>query len=124
MDPMRWENEPVRAAVIFGSAVDDIARARDIDVAVFPKPGAEIDATALWSRLEKEFDRPVDLVVMAPGHSLTLGYEIAAKHRVLYEETHGGFDEICSVLVRMYWDGEKFRTRRKRLIEEALRNVS
>jgi len=107
----------LRAVALFGSALVDPESARDLDLALFPRPGADPDRIALGAGLSEATGRKTDVVVIDAGASATLGMEIVRRHRLLHEETPGAFEEILSLLQRRFFDAEKFRRRRNQRLD-------
>jgi predicted nucleotidyltransferase len=103
----------VRLAVLFGSAVRDPDRARDVDIAVEGDVGPD-DRLALSSEIEVRLGRPVDLVVLRPQTSELLRFEVFRAGVPVYERTAGLFREARRVAVLVHWD-EGPCSRRQRL---------
>ncbi len=111
----------IKILVLFGSAL--FKNPRDIDLAAFPETGAtpdSINKLELISELESLFRKKADIVVINPGSSTTLLYEICRGSLLLYEEEPGSFEDERSIAFRKYADTFKIR----KLREENIKNFA
>lgn len=111
----------IKILVLFGSAL--FKTPRDIDLAVFPEIGDtpdSINKLELISEFESLFRKKADIVVINPGTSTTLLYEICRGSFLLYEEEPGSFENERSIAFRKYADTFKIR----RLREESIKNFA
>ncbi len=117
------KNHGIKILVLFGSAL--FKTPRDIDLAVFPEAGVSpdiINKLQLISEFESLFSKKADIVVINPGTSTTLLYEICRKSLLLYEGEPGSFEDERSLAFRKYADTFKFRRLREKTIKNFARS--
>jgi len=115
----------IRIMVVFGSSLQ--GPGRDIDLALYlHREGGRpeiIDKLRLLAELETLFKRKVDIVVVNPGTSTTLLFEICRSSILLYEDQPGSFENERSIAFRKYADTFKFRTIREKTITKFVKGL-
>jgi predicted nucleotidyltransferase len=107
----------IRIMAVFGSSLQRTGR--DIDLALYPHWGVGpevIDKLRLIAELETLLGREVDIIVVNPGTSTTLLFEICRNSLLLYEDQAGSFENERSIAFRKYADTLKFRRMRERTV--------
>jgi len=116
----------IELLVLFGScASGETHSARDIDLAVKFKRGAEISKLELIYKLDDLFDRKkIDLVILTADTDPLLLYEVFFNGRPLYEAEPGVFDKEKLRTWKLYLDTEKLRVMQKQYLKKFAEKVS
>lgn len=115
----------IRIMAVFGSSLQGTGR--DIDLALYPHRGGGrpeiVDKLRLIAELETLFGRKVDIVVVNPGTSTTLLFEICRNSLLLYEDQADSFENERSVAFRKYADTFKFRRMREKTVTNFVKEL-
>ena len=112
-------DESLQLVLLFGSALTgNMHKGSDIDLAfLYDKP---IDVVTLTNRVTTLLHcDTVDVVDLRSANPL-LRFSVAEKGRILYEKSHGVFNQFCSLAFRMYVDSRKLRDGQAKVIKDFL----
>jgi len=98
------------AILLFGSFLKDSINARDVDLALVGNL-TELQGLELFPKLQKLFEKELDIVVLNISTNDILGYEIFSNSEVLYVVNKDGLASIFSCIIRKHDDEKRFRAK-------------